>query len=224
MIVSIPSRAVTLLAAGLFVSALAAQTHETTTNVSGSDSDRSFVLVEGSSIRSFTGSWHSSSPLLRYAHDHRGNYIVFEQGTEMHRLDKPERLAEVQRLYAPMQELATKQQAYAHAQQSLAQEQQKLASAQRPLAQSQHNIAGQQRSTQDPQSQGQMGHAQGVLGEEQGELGSAQGDLGRQQGDIGAVQGALGHKQGEIARAANKRLQVMFNECLADGSCPRVAS
>ena len=215
-------RTLTLLASGLLASALLAQTQDSTI-ITGSGSDRPFAYVEGSSIHTFQGSWRSTTPLLRYAHDHTGTYIAFAQGTEIHRLDNPDRLAEVRRMYAPMQDLAAKQHGLAQAQQALAQGQQKLASTQRPLSEHQRDLAQQQRSAGTPQSQGQLGQAQGVLGEEQGYLGSAQGDLGRQQGDVGAAQGQLGRKQGEIARDIDRRLQVIFTECLANGSCPRVS-
>ncbi len=158
--------------------------------------ERTFAIVEGSSIRTFQGSWQPSSPLFRYVHDHPGTYVVFTQGDGLYRLDKPDQIAEVRRLYAPMKEYSVQQEA--------------LARTQKPLARDQQALAAQQRETADPAEKGRIGTAQGAIGQEQGEIGAVQGELGRQQGQIG--------------KAAYKQMQVIFDRCLADGSCVRTGA
>lgn len=180
-----------LLAAGLF-----AQTGEQKPAQGTAQTERTFAVVERSSMRTFQGSWQPSAPIFRYVKDHPGSYVVFSQQGALYRLDRPDQMAEVERMYAPMQELSTKQDA--------------LAQVQKPLARNQQDLASQQRDTSNPMQKGRIGEAQGAIGQEQGDLGAMQGELGRQ--------------QGEVAKAAYKRMQVLFNQCLSDGSCQRIGS
>ena len=191
------SRPLILVLGSMLGVGLLAQSKESTTVINHEEpTSRSFVIVDHSDVRTMQGSWHDSAALFRYVHDHPGTYVVFQQAGGVYRLDSPERLAEVQRLYAPMKALSVQQDALAHAQ--------------GPLAKQQQNLGQQQRAATDPEDKGRIGTAQGAIGSEQG--------------DLGAMQGALGHQQGEVARAAYKRMQTIFDQCLANGSCPRVAS
>ncbi len=187
-----------LLATGLFTVSLLAQADEPMTVIAdGPNSGRSFVVVAQGATRIAQVQWRSSAPLFRYVHDHpAGSYVVFEQDGAMYRFDNPARMAEVQRLYAPMKALGAQQQGLGHAQ--------------KPLSRHQHTLSAEQRAATDPQEKGRIGQAQGALGQAQGDLGTLQGELGRQ--------------QGEVARAASLRLQTMFDQCLAEGTCARVGS
>lgn len=158
--------------------------------------ERTFAIVEHSSMRTFQGNWGSSASLLRYVHGHGGTYVVFAQAGDLYRLDSPAALAEVQRLYAPMGELSAQQDA--------------LEQVQRPLEQNQSTLGEQQRTAVDPQEKGHIGTAQGAVGQEQGE--------------IGRMQGALGRQQAAVAKAAYQRMQTIFDRCLADRTCSRISS
>jgi hypothetical protein len=186
------SRPLPLVAALLLagVAARAQQQSAPSTAVTASP-ERSFAIVERSSMRTFQGSWQPSAPLFRYVHDHPGTYVVFAQRDGLYRLDRPEQMAEVERLYAPLKEYSVQQDA--------------LAKTQKPLARDQQALAAQQKDTVDPAEKGRIGAAQGAIGQEQGELGALQGELGRQ--------------QGEIAKSAYKQMQAIFDRCLADRSC-----
>lgn len=190
------SSPVSFFLACLLVSGLAAAAQEQSTAGAPTSPDRTFAIVERSSVRAIQGSWQRSSPLLRYVHDHSGTYVVFAQGGELYRMDRPDQIAEVERLYAPMQELAVRQEAFAKAQ--------------KPLARNQQTLAAQQRDTISPMEKGRIGEAQGAIGQEQGDLGALQGDLGRQ--------------QGEVAKAAYRRMQTIFDRCLTDQSCSRIGA
>ena len=185
---------------------------------------RSFAVVEDSSIRTFQGDWDVNAPLYRYVKQHPGSYIVFSQAGTLYTLDAPERIAEVHKLYAPIEEIALKQKALAHAQGALAGEQGKLSHSQQALSKKQQSLSMEERAAGTPEDQTRIGRGQTTLGQAQNDLGRTQGDIGGQQGDIGALQGALGRQQGDLSRAANKRLQTMFDGCLADGTCRRVTS
>ena len=184
----------------------------------------SFAFVEHSAMRMSQGSWSGSMPMYRYVKEHPGSYVVFNQKGSLYRLDNPERMAEVHKLFEPIQALAAKGEALAHAQSSLAGEQQKLAHSQQSLAKQQGSLASEEVAANDPKDQTRLGQSQSALGSAQGDLGSTQGDLGQQQGDLGTMQGALGRQQAEMARVAGMRMQAIFDGCLADGSCRRVAS
>ena len=160
----------------------------------GDASHRSFALVVESSPVTINGSWHGTNDLARYAQEHAGTYIVFEDGGALRRLETPDRLAEAQHLYEPMRALAARQRA--------------LAAEQQPLAEQQRALAAQQQAATSP--------------DEMRRIGAIQSDLGAQQGDIGRIQGEIGRQQGQIGRAFYARVQTMLTACLADGSCPRV--
>lgn len=156
--------------------------------------ERPFALVVNSSTVTVNGGWHALDPLPGYTQAHPGSYIVFVQGGELHRLNTPERVADAEKLYAPMLSLEARQRA--------------LAAEQRPLAEQQRALAAEQRAAVNPA--------------EQGRIGALQGKLGAQQGAIGERQGEIGRKQGEVGRAFYDRVQAMLEVCLTDGSCPRV--
>ncbi len=164
------SRTIAFSAAFLLAAAPVAKPQEHKTAKVVSPPERTFAVVERSSLRTYQGSWQQDAPLLRYVHNHPGTYVVFAQGGELYRLDRPEQMAEVERLYAPLQELSVRQEA--------------LAQAQKPLAQRQQALGAQQRAEADPLQKGRIGQAQGALGQEQGDLGALQGELGRRQGGV----------------------------------------
>ncbi len=161
-----------------------------------SGAQRSFALVVNSSRVSVNGDWQAMAPLTRYTQDHPGSYIVFVQDGELHRLNTPDRVAEAEKLYAPMLPLAAKQRA--------------LAAEQKPLAEQQRALAAEQRAVVDPA--------------EKGRVGALQGKVGAQQGAIGARQGEIGRRQGEVGRAFYDRIQAMLDACLVDRSCPRISA
>ena len=162
--------------------------------VDGSEMQRPFALVSGSSVVTINGQWKALGALTRYAQSHAGHYLAFLQDGTLRRLEDPAKVAEAERLYAPMGALAAKQEA--------------LAAEQRPLAAQQQALGVQQRAATDPETMGRIGAQQGALGAQQGALGAKQGEIGRQQGELG--------------RAFYQRVQTMLDACLADRTCPRV--
>ena len=160
----------------------------------GSETQRPFALVSGTSVMTINGAWGSAEALTRYAQGHAGHYIAFLQDGTLRRLDDPAKVAEAERMYAPMQALAAKQEA--------------LAAQQRPLAAQQQALGVQQRAATDPETMQRIGVQQGALGTQQGALGAKQGEIGRQQGELG--------------RAFYKRVQTMLDACVADHSCRAV--
>lgn len=182
---------------GLLVAeGIAAAQSISTSYSNASTSGRTFAYVVDSSMKTFSGYWSGSAPGLRYAQAHPGTYLVFIEGGVLHRLDTPARLAQLEKLQAPMRELEAKQKA--------------LAAEQKPLAAQQRELGAQQKAAKDPDEMGRIGAAQGAIGQEQGE--------------IGAVQGAIGQKQGDVGRAFYSEVQGQITACLADGSCPAVTS
>ncbi len=180
----------------LLVAASAGLAHTQEREAEDTTPHRSFALVSGSSVM-LNGAWEDGSPLNLYAHAHQGHYIVFWQEGTLHRLDTPARIADIERDYAPMAPLAARQK--------------ELAARQKPFAEQQKTLAAQQRAAAGNPAE------QGRIGGEQGKIGQLQGDIGRQQGEIG-------RQQGEIGRAVYAKVQTMLDGCLADRSCPAVAS
>ena len=154
-----------------------------------------FVVVDRSDIHTIQGDWQKMGALLRYVHEHHGSYIAFGQGGTVYRLDRAEQMAEVGRLASPLQVLEVQQQA--------------LEQAQEPLARQQRAFSKRQSRAASPEEKDRLGSVQGAIGEEQGELGSLEGEVGKQRGELG--------------RAIFDRLQVVFAQCVADGSCARVS-
>ena len=166
----------------------------------GSTSPHPFAYVLRSSASIFSvswlGNWSGSSPLLRYAHDHPGSYVVFSENGALRRLDTPACMRELEQAQLPLRELDAKQKA--------------LGQEQKPLEEQQKRLAAQQRAAESPQEQGRVGMVQGAIGGEQGVIGRLQGEIGKQQGEIG--------------RALNERVQALIDACVRDGSCPRIAT
>ena len=162
--------------------------------VNGSEVQRSFALVSGSSVVTINGPWEAVDRLTRYGKSHGGRYIVFLEDGTLRRLGDPAKVAEAERMYAPLQVLAAKQEA--------------LAAEQRPLAAKQEALGAEQRAATDPETMQRIGAQQGRLGTQQGALGARQGEIGRQQGVLG--------------KAFYGRVQQMLEACLADGTCPQV--
>src|SRR5579875_1378341 len=126
------SHSVSLALCGLLGAGLLAQSTDNRPTDGPQDSaGRSFAVVEHSDVRTAQGTWAGSGPLFRYVHEHPGTYVAFQGTDGVYRLDSPERLAEVRRLYAPMQALSAQQEALAHAQGPLAQQQHALGEQQR---------------------------------------------------------------------------------------------
>ncbi len=200
----------TLMAQSLVAPTLMAQSHEGETMIfsKASTSDRSFALVLGSSVQVVKVNWRQGDAFEEYANRHAGRYIVFEQDGELHRLDSAEKVNEVAGLYAPMQDLQARQN-------KLTAQQKPLTAQQKPLTAQQRELSAAMRDAASPEAMQSIGKAQGSLGRQQGEIGRQQGEIGRQQGEIG-------RQQGELGRALNQKVQQLFNECLKDGSCPRV--
>ena len=186
----------TLMAWSLVAPTLMAQSHagETMIFSKASTSDRSFALVLGSSVQVVKVNWRQGDAFEEYAYRHTGRYIIFEQDGELHRLDGAEKVNEVAGLYAPMQDLQARQN--------------ELTAQQKPLTAQQRELSAAMRDAASPEAMQSIGKAQGSLGRQQGEIGRQQGEIGRQQGELG--------------RALNQKVQQLFNECLKDGSCPRV--
>ncbi len=192
--------AVSCLVAGthLMAGTLRAQTRggETMIFSNTSPGERSFALVLGSYVQVVKVNWRQSDAFEDYAHGHAGRYLVFEQEGELHRLDNAQKIDELAGQYAPMQGLSARQK--------------ELAAQQKPLAAQQKELSAAMHEAASPEAMRRIGEAQGAIGRQQGEIGTRQGDIGRQQGELG--------------RALNQKAQQLFNECLKDGSCPRVGS
>src|SRR5579875_3400215 len=119
---------ITLLAAGSVAVTVFAQTRMVDHTGSDDAGQRSFAVVENSSMRFSRESVGTSAVLYRYVHDHpEGDYVVFVQNGSVYRMDGAARMTEVKQLYAPMAELSARQEALAHAQEGLARQQERLA-------------------------------------------------------------------------------------------------
>jgi hypothetical protein len=157
---------------------------------------RPFLLQVNSEESTRVGDWNGDFSMRAYAKAHPGTYVLFLAEGTLYRLDKPDNLAEAQRLYAPIR--------------ALGQEQGVLGRQQSALGQEQGNLGRQMSAARyDPA-------AMQALGEQQG-------NLGRMQGTLGAQQGNLGRQQAELSRALYKRVEEMIDACLRDRSCAAIS-
>lgn len=165
-------------------------------NVYEGEQGMPFAMVQGASVRNFSGDAGAGEPMQTYASAHPGHYLLFAATDGLHRMDEVDRMAELERVWAPMLPLEARQQ--------------ELAALMRPLSGQQRVLAAQQKA---------------ALGDpvEQGRLGAEQGRIGQQMGKIGREQGEVGRKQGELGRAFYQKVQGVLTGCLQDGHCPRVA-
>ncbi len=157
---------------------------------------RSFVLnLRGTMNVQRYGRWDNGSRLVEYAQMHRGEeFLVFEQGGVLYRLDTPAELRSLAELYQPLQHLGSLQS--------------ELAASMAPLSMQQAALGEQMRAT----------HNYAMMGR----IGRQQGSIGRRQGEIGREQGVIGRQQGVLGRALYQNAQEAIDRCLKEKSCAAV--
>jgi hypothetical protein len=229
------SAAAVLTAVIVFVQAVGAQTTTSTTSTANDSyqtgSGRSYLLKLKQNTMSFQNYGHGESQLREYAEAHVGNYLLFLEAGRLYRLDSPEKIAELDRLYTPLHALSIEQQALSAQQQALAAKQQPLAVQQQALGREQAALGQQQRTMSGGGAAPSAAAAQNAIGHEQSSLGRVQSGIGEEQSSIGSIQGKIGREQGEIGRqqgAVAKTLstyvEATIKECLKQHSCADVSS
>ena len=204
----------------------------------------SYALIKGDGKNvQFSGDWQQNREALekakRMAH---GDFLWFSRNGKSYILRDPEKLAQIESMYKPMEELGKQQEELGRQQEVLGREQEKLGRQQeqaniptpdisREMADLNAAVAKMQSKkgamlTQEQLSdleskigelQGKLGDLQGEIGAKMGTLGGMQGKLGDQQGKLGEQQGRLGAEQGRIAGEADKKVKSIIDESLKNG-------
>jgi beta-lactamase regulating signal transducer with metallopeptidase domain len=172
-----------------------------------------------------------------------GDFLYYDHGGHAYVIDDPALVAKAKALYAPIDELGRQQEALGKKQEELGRQQEELGRKQEQASVPTPDISKEMAElnaavaklnakkgstvTEDDLSdiegkigdiQGRLGELQGKMGERMGQLGGMQGKLGEEQGKLGEEQGRLGEQQGKLAEEADRKLKLMFEEGLHNGT------